>query len=462
MQSIILCGGSGTRLWPLSRKSFPKQFLSLYSDKSLIQETFLRMQKIMSAENIYFVTNQDNYFNVFDQIEEIFPTFKKEQIIIEPASLNTTPAIALALKFLTEKKSVARDEPLIILPADHFIKNTDNFATIVTAAMKNITDNIGTIGITPKTPETGYGYIKKGNKIDSFYQVLEFKEKPNRETAEKYIASGKYVWNSGMYIFNEKTFSEELQKYAPEIYSAYEKSFVGFEQNFKNLPSISIDFAISEKSKKVVVFEGDFGWSDIGSFDALADVAEEDNIIQKENHVLINSKNIFIHSATERLVVASDVEDLIIVENDDCILVQKKGQSDNVKKVVEYLKATNRKELDHNIMGYRPWGKYKVLVDDENHKVKKLIVYPGATLSLQSHKRRSEHWIVVRGTATVINGDHEITLKENESTYIPANNKHRLSNQGTSGLEIIEVQTGDYFEEDDIFRYEDIYNRIKK
>ncbi|MDP1833741.1 MAG: mannose-1-phosphate guanylyltransferase/mannose-6-phosphate isomerase [Candidatus Moranbacteria bacterium] len=461
MYSVILCGGSGTRLWPLSRKSFPKQFLSLYSDKSLIQETFLRMQKIMPAENIFFITNQANRFNVLDQIKEIYPGLENDHIIIEPDSLNTAPAIALALKYLVEKKGVHNDEPVIILPSDHSVGKIDIFVSLVQTAMKEVSDNIGTIGITPTAPETGYGYIRKGEKIGSFRKALEFKEKPDRKTAERYIATGEYVWNGGIYIFNEKTFAEELQKYAPEIYANYSQGYAKFEQDFKSLPSISIDFAISEKSQKVVVFEGDFGWSDIGSFDALSDIMKEKDITQK-NHVLIDSKNIFIHSATDRLVATSDVEDLIIIENDDCILVQKKGKSDNVKKVVDYLKANSYKEVDHKIMGYRPWGKYRVLVDDANHKVKKLIVYPGATLSLQSHNRRSEHWIVVRGIARVINGDQEIDLQENESTYIPATHKHRLSNPGKTDLEIIEVQTGDYFEEDDIVRYDDIYNRIKQ
>lgn len=461
MYSVILCGGSGTRLWPLSRKSFPKQFLNLYSDKSLIQETFLRMRKIMPPENIYFVTNQANYFNVSDQIGEVYPELQKNRIVVEPSSLNTAPAIALALKHMTEKMDVANDAPIIILPSDHYIGKSEIFSQVAAQAMANIADNIGTIGITPTAPETGYGYIRKGEPAGPFHNVLQFKEKPDRETAEKYIATGEYVWNGGIYIFNEKTFAEELQKYAPEIYADYSKSYAEFEQGFKNLPSISIDFAISEKSRKVVVFEGDFGWNDIGSFDSLSDIMEEQGTHQK-NHVLIGSKNIFIHSATDRMVAASDVEDLIIVENDDCILVQKKGRSEDVKKIVDYLKEHGRKEVDHNIMGYRPWGKYKVLVDDKNHKVKKLTVYPGASLSLQSHKRRSEHWVVVRGTARVINGDQEIDLQENESTYIPATHKHRLSNPGKTDLEIIEVQTGDYFEEDDIIRYDDVYNRLEK
>jgi len=458
MYSIILCGGSGTRLWPLSRKSFPKQFLKLYSDKSLIQETFLRMREIMPAESIYFSTNAANYFNVFDQIEEIYPEFKKEQIITEPTSLNTAPAISLALRYLVDKIGISNEAPVIILPSDHSIGKVDDFVQTVKTAMENISDNIGTLGITPTSPETGYGYIKKGEKIGAYDKVSQFKEKPDLKTAQEYIASGEYVWNSGMYIFNEKTFAGQLQKYAPEIADLYAQGYDELEKNFKSLPSISVDFAISEKSDKVVVFEGDFGWSDIGSFDALAEIVEEKKAGQK-NHILLDSKNIFAYSETGKLIAVSDVDDLIIVENDDCILVQKKGKSEDVKKIVDYLKENNRKEIDHNIMGYRPWGKYRVFVDDENHKVKKIIVHPGSTLSLQSHKRRSEHWVVVKGTAKVINGDQELILQENESTYIPAGHKHRLSNPGKNDLEIIEVQTGDYFGEDDIVRYDDTYGR---
>ncbi|EKE16548.1 MAG: hypothetical protein ACD_11C00004G0046 [uncultured bacterium] len=460
MYSIILCGGSGTRLWPLSRKNFPKQFLKLYSDKSLLQETFLRMQKVMNGSNIYLITNYEGYFNVYNQIKEIYPEFRKEQIITEPISLNTAPAIALALKYLTEKEGVKNDAPIIILPSDHSIKKTDEFVSLVKMALENAADNIGTIGIVPTAPETGYGYIKKGKKGEMYFDAVEFKEKPNKEMAEKYLQSGEYVWNSGMYIFNEKTFSEELKKYAPQLHNSYSKNYAEFEQDFKNLSAISVDVAISEKSDRVIVFEGDFGWSDIGSFDALSELMKDKSIDQK-HHICIDSENVFIHSATNKLVATVGVDDLIVIENNDCILVQRKGKSEEVKKVTNYLKENKYKEIESNVIGYRPWGKYEVLVDDENHKVKKITVYPGAYLSLQSHKRRSEHWVVVKGTAVVINGEEELTLQENESTYIPVNHKHRLSNPGKTELEIVEVQTGDYFGEDDIIRYDDVYNRNK-
>jgi len=458
MYSIILCGGSGTRLWPLSRKNFPKQFLKLYSDKSLLQETFLRMQQIMPVENIYLVTNNDGYFNVLNQLKEICPQIKNNQIIIESISLNTAPAIALAFKYLKEKEGINSDVPIIILPADHYIGQNEKYAKLAQKALEKVGDNIGTIGITPTAPETGYGYIKKGQKEEDYFKVDEFKEKPSRETALEYLQTGKYVWNSGMYIFNERTFSQELEKYAPEIYQIYSAKYENFLRDFEKLSAVSIDVAISEKSQKVIVFEGEFGWSDIGSFDALADVINEKGIAQ-QYHVIIDSENIFAHSSSGKLITAVGVRNLIIIENNDAILVQEKGKSEDVKKVVNYLKEHNYAEVEHNVIGYRPWGKYEVLVNDKNHKVKKISVYPGESLSLQSHEHRSEHWVVVKGVALVINGQDELTLRENESTYIPAKSKHRLANPGENELEIIEVQTGDYLEEDDIIRYDDIYGR---
>lgn len=459
MYSLILCGGSGTRLWPLSRKNFPKQFLKLYSEHSLLQETFLRMQKVMPKENIFLVTNEENFFNVYNQIRDIYPGFEKSQIITEPASLNTAPAIALGVKYLLEKKKIKKTEPIIILPADHFIGNPKAFVRIVKKAMEKVANNIGTIGITPLAPETGFGYIKKGKKEEEFFRVDSFKEKPDKQTAEQYLASGQFVWNSGMYLFNAKTFGDELKKYAPKLFAQFEKKFEEFVGNFAKLDSEAIDTAISEKSQKVIVFEGEFGWSDIGSFDALADVLGEKGTTQ-DRHILLDSKNVFVHSSTNRLITTLGVEDLVVVENNDCILIHKRGRSDEVKKVVSHLKDNNYKEIEHNIEVQRPWGKYEVLIDEKNHKVKKITVHPGASLSLQSHNRRAEHWVVVKGTAQVVNGENLLVLHENESTYIPAKAKHRLSNPGKTALEIVEVQTGEYLEEDDIVRYEDTYGRI--
>lgn len=460
MYSVILCGGSGTRLWPLSRKNYPKQFLSLIEEQSLLQETYGRMCQVMPKENIFFVTNKENYFNVYNQIREIYKDFNYEQILTEPASLNTAPAMALAIKALGEKFNVKPDEPIIFLPSDHYIENQERYLELVKLAMKNLGDNIGTIGITPQRPHTGYGYIKKGEKKEHFFQVAEFKEKPDKATAQRYIDSGEFVWNAGMYLFNTRTFMKELETHCPEIYGPASQNLDIFLEKFSTLPSISIDYALSEKSDKVITFEGDFGWNDIGSFDSMAEIVERKKD-PNPKHISIDSKNNYIHTENNRLVVTLGVEDLIVVESSDSILVHRKGRGEDVKKVVEYLKENKIKELEHNVVGHRPWGKYEVLIDQPNHKVKKITVYPGAKLSLQSHKFRAEHWVVIKGKALVINGEKETTIQENESTYIPVETKHRLSNPGESNLEIIEVQTGSYLEEDDITRYEDVYDRLE-
>jgi len=459
MYSIILCGGSGTRLWPLSRKNYPKQFLNLYSNKSLLQETYLRLKDIMPKENIFFVTNKDNFFNVFNQIREVEKGFSKDNIIIEPKSLNTAPAISLAIKYLKDNIGVPEDKPILVLPSDHYIKDKEAFLDILKNTAEKIKEKIGIIGITPKKAETGYGYIKRANEGDGYFEVEAFKEKPDKETAEKYLASGEYLWNSGMYLFNARTFEKELREHSPEIAKYFEKSFEEFLEEFENMPSLSIDCAISERSNNMIVFEGDFGWSDIGSFDSLADAlsgAEND-----KKYLSVNSNNIFSHSTSGYLIAASGVDDLIIIENNDSILVQKKGESEDVKKITEILKENNYDEIEHNIIVHRPWGKYQVLVDMPTYKVKKITVYPGAKLSLQSHKHRAEHWVVVSGVASVVNGDEEFELEENQSTYIPAGNKHRLSNLNSEDLQIVEVQTGSYTGEDDIQRYDDVYNRIE-
>ena len=459
MYSIILCGGSGTRLWPLSRKNFPKQFLKLYSDKSLLQETFLRMQEVVPKENIYFVTNDENYFNVFNQIKEVYSEFKSSQVLKEPESRNTMPAIALAAKYLKDEIKIDENAPIIMVPSDHYIGDKETYIKIAKMALSKIKDNLGTIGIRPTMAHTGLGYIKKGEKTSDYYKVAGFKEKPDAKTAQEFFESGEYLWNSGMYLFNIKTISEEMKNHAPEFYSLFEKKFDTFIKDFQILPSIAIDYAISEKSDRMIMFEGDFDWSDIGSFDVLAEILKK----KKDNnpkHVSIDCKNVFTYSANDGLIVTSGMEDVIVIENNDSILVQKMGESnDGVKKVVEYLKEKNYPELSDNIIGYRPWGKYEVLVDEKNHKVKKLTLYPGGSLSLQLHNRRAEHWVVVRGIAEVTNGEKNLVLHENESTFIPCKNKHKVLNPGDKNLEIIEVQTGDYFEEDDIVRFDDIYGR---
>jgi len=452
MYSVILCGGSGTRLWPLSRKNYPKQFLNLYSDKSILQETFIRNSEIVSKEKIFFVSNEKNFYNVFNQIKDIYPNFPKEQIITEPASKNTAPAIALAMKYLVDKKGVGKNEQIMFLPADHYIGKKAEYKKIVKKAFFNNDNNIGTIGIIPEKPETGYGYIKKGLKKNNHFQVKNFKEKPNIQDAKRYVKSGDYVWNAGMYIFNYNIFRDEIKKYAPEISKYFEKDYDKFLKCFLKLPSISVDYAISEKSDKVIVFEGDFSWSDIGSFDSLAELLskkKDKNI----NHIKMNCENVFIHSSTEKLIATMDVENLIVVENNDSILIQRAGKSEKTKDLVDFLVKKKYKQINHNVIVHRPWGKYEVLIDGTRHKVRKLTIYPKAYLNFHMHRKRAEHWIVIKGMADVKRGSKKVILKNNESIFIPQFAKHQLGNSGKVNLEIIEVQTGEYLEDDDIITY---------
>jgi mannose-1-phosphate guanylyltransferase / mannose-6-phosphate isomerase len=457
MYSIILCGGSGTRLWPLSRKNFPKQFLNLYSDRSLLQETYLRMRKIMPAEKIFFITNNDNFYYVYNQIKDVEKCVNKEQIIKEPMGRNTAPAIALATKFIIEKFNANPDEPIVFLPSDHYIGDEKSYLTLLAEAANNTGNNIGTIGIKPALPETGFGYIKKGEKVDGYFKALEFKEKPDKKTAEKYLSSGEYVWNSGMYIFTARALVGELKNHAPEIYSLAALPYEDLLEQFEKMPDISIDFAISEKSNKVIIFEGDFGWSDIGSFDSLSVILKG----KKNKHLAIDSKNVFVHTTNNRFVATLGVDDINVIESSDSILIQKKGRNEEVKEIVKYLKENNCKEIEDSLIGYRPWGTYEILINTPTYKVKKIMVYPGSKLSLQSHYHRAEHWVVVKGLAKVINGEKELFLRENESTFIASLSTHRLENPGKINLELIEVQTGNYMEEDDIVRYDDIYERVK-
>ena len=417
------------------------------------------MKEVVPENNIYFVTNEENYFNVFNQIKEIYPDFSEKQIIKEPESRNTMPAIALATSYFKDKIGIDENAPIIMVPSDHYIGKKEAYTKTAKNALAKIGNNLGTIGIVPTMAHTGLGYIKKGEQAGDYYKVAAFKEKPDAKTAQEFFDSGNYLWNAGMYIFSVKTMAEEIQKYAPEIYVWFEKGYADFIENFSKLPAVAIDVAISEKSDRMVTFAGDFDWSDVGSFDVLAEILKEKKDVNPK-HISIDCKNVFVHSANNGLIVTSGMEDVIVVENNDSILVQKMRESnDGVKKVVEYLKEKNYPELSDNVIGYRPWGKYEVLVDDDNHKVKKITVYPGGKLSLQSHNRRAEHWVVVKGTAEVVHGEDLLTLKENESTYIPVKTKHRLANPGKTNLEIIEVQTGDYLKEDDIVRFDDIYER---
>jgi mannose-1-phosphate guanylyltransferase/mannose-6-phosphate isomerase len=413
----------------------------------------------MPAENIFFITNSGHFFNVLNQIKDIYPKIREKNIIIEPESKSTLPAIAYAVSYLTNGGYVRASDPILFAPSDHYISDNESFKRLVKKMSAHVGNSIGTIGITPTKPETGYGYIKKGKQKGPFFQVEAFKEKPNRYTALQYISSGGFVWNSGMYLFTAEAFKRELKEYEPNTFKIFNKGHEFLTKNFSRLFAISFDHGISEKSKRIVVFEGSFGWSDVGSFDSMADVADEKKA-NNPRHVSIDSKNVFIHSTRNRLIATIGIEDTSIIENHDSILVYKRGLGEGVKKVLKYLEENNYPEADHNIIVHRPWGKFEVLIDAPFYKVKKILVYPGAKLSMQSHEHRSEHWVVVEGVAGTTKGDDYFVLNKNESTFIPAHTKHRLENPGKLNLEIVEVQTGDYFGEDDIIRYDDIYRRI--
>lgn len=346
MHSVILCGGSGTRLWPLSRKNYPKQFLSLYSDRSLLQETYLRMRRLMPMERIYFMTNQDGYPNVLEQIHEIDRDFEVSQVIIEPKSLNTAPAMACAIKYLHSEKKVSENEPVLFLPSDHYIGNVESYLATVKTAFETVGEHVGTIGIRALSPETGYGYIQKGPSEGEYFQVAQFCEKPEKSVAEGYIRSGEYVWNSGMYLLTVGTFLREVKAYAPEIAERLSGSWSDFIERFETLENISFDYAVSEKSKSVIVYEGDFGWSDIGSFDSLAEISG--GTAPGTRHIDVDSKDTFVHSAGDRLIATIGLEDIAIVETEDAILIYRRGRAEEVKKIVEKLKASGAKEVEYD------------------------------------------------------------------------------------------------------------------
>lgn len=464
MTNIILCGGSGTRLWPLSRTLMPKQFVKLFEGESLFQKTLQRNQKACRSQ--FIVSNIEQYFLAIDQIEEMqssqSPTTNyQSRYLLEPVGRNTAPAIALACLALDP------EEIVLVTPSDHLIKNEKAYLEAVEKA-KNLaaSNNLVTFGITPQYPETGFGYIEaepQESATDYGLGVTSFKEKPDAETAQAYIDAGNYYWNSGMFCFKAGVFLDELEIHSPEIYKASKEAFenkapitddqLRITHDFMMaIPEDSIDYAVMEKSDKVKVIPSDIDWSDLGSFESL------DEEIKSSDHIIsIDSTNNLILSPKQ--VAAIDVDDLIIVDTADALLVSKKGSSQKVKEVVKRLKEENS-DLPHiHLTGYRPWGSYTVLEDSDGYKIKRIEVKPGGRLSLQRHKHRNEHWVVVKGTATVTVNEDVFTLKQNESTYIKAGDIHRLENDTNEPLLIIEAQVGSYTGEDDIERLEDDYKR---
>jgi mannose-1-phosphate guanylyltransferase len=476
MTNIIICGGNGTRLWPISRTLMPKQFVKLFSDRSLFQLTVQRNSKICNSQ--FIVSNTEQYFLALNQLEELKKINNK--YLLEPIGRNTAPAIALACM------SLDKDEIVLVTPSDHLIKNEDEYKKVVEKAqLLAKQNNLVTFGITPSFAETGFGYIESEVLSASYsssedLNVLSFKEKPDINIANKYIEENrllkneklalKYYWNSGMFCFKAGVFLEELKKYSPLIYNtckiALENSICINNSTFKiqnsfmmNIPEDSIDYAVMEKSSKVKVVPSDINWSDVGSFDALYEELPKDgnnNTINK-NHIPIDSKNNLVYGS-DRIIATVDIEDTIIVDTGDALLISKKGSSQKVKQIVAEVRKTTQLHNIH-LTGHRPWGTYTILEDSDGYKIKRIEVKSQKRLSLQRHKYRNEHWVVVSGIARITLNDKVSILNQNESTYIKAGDVHRLENNTDELLIIIETQVGSYTGEDDIERLEDDYAR---
>lgn len=460
---VILSGGSGTRLWPLSRESYPKQFLPLTGDTTMLQATWQRVAAIAGRAPL-IVANEDHRFVAAEQLQQVGA--KPQAILLEPIGRNTAPAIAAAALEATQGGD---DALLLVLPSDHVITEQKQFQNVVLAAAEAArAGKLVTFGIIPTAPETGYGYIKAGTGSGT-RPVERFVEKPDLATAQSYLASGEYFWNSGMFLFKASRYLEELGKHNPAILEATREAWLAAKrdtdfvrldkQTFALVPSDSIDYAVMEKTGDAAVVPLDAGWSDVGSWTALRDVSEQDadGNAHRGDVIAIDCRNTFAYG--DRLIAMVGLEDVIVVETNDAVLVGKSNRMQEVKDVVAQLKADGRSEATWHRKVYRPWGAYDSIDHGERFQVKRITVKPGGTLSLQMHHHRAEHWIVVSGTAEVTRGDEVLLLTENQSTYIPLGVTHRLRNPGKLPLELIEVQSGSYLGEDDIVRFEDTYGR---
>jgi len=468
MKGVILSGGSGTRLFPLSRENFPKQFIKIFSDRSLFQETVFRLLKFLKEEDILISSKKSYRFLLEDQLREAGVNPQSVKFVLEPTGRNTAPAIALAVRKLIEE-GVPEEEVVFVTPSDHFVKPEEALAKVMPKALALAQRGfVVTFGIEPTSPETGYGYIRRGDPIgEEGFKVEKFVEKPSLEKAAEYVSSGEYYWNSGMFAFTVKTFLEELQKHAPEIYSTiFEGTFEEAVKNFEKCPDISIDYAVMEKTDRAAVVPCRFVWSDMGSWDAVyeAKIKDPKGTVVEGKVLPVDLKGCMILNSDfdeERLIVGVGLEDVTVIGTKDVTLLIKRGEGQRVKEVVKALKKDPRlkRYAETHPLVYRPWGSFVELGRGERYKIKRITVKPGGKLSKQMHYHRSEHWIVVKGTAKVTIGDEEVYLHENESIFVPKTTPHRLENPGKVPLEVIEVQVGEYLEEDDIVRFEDLYGR---
>lgn len=462
--AVILAGGSGSRLWPLSRQNLPKQFLLLDGDASLLQTTIDRLSPLIDAKQVLIVTQEAHAKG------EAYHALLPYQTLFEPVARNTAPAIALAAAYLMVDGS---DPIMVVLPADHVIKDEAGFRAHLKVAIQAAeSGKLVTFGIQPTRPDTGFGYVKAHQSaIPDICAVERFTEKPDSITAERFLKDGGYYWNSGMFVWRASVILAEIQQHLPAVYKVIQDIIAesrkkgtfqqAVEKHFQAMPSISIDYGVLERSSRVSLVPCDIGWNDVGSWQAVHEIAAKDangNSLQG-NIIALDCKNSLIR-AEKRLVAAIGVEDLCVIETADAVLISRSDQTQRVREVVDVLHQRGSTEHVYHARVNRPWGSYTVLEEDQDgFKIKRIEVAPGARLSLQSHKQRSEHWVVVSGTATVTNGDEVFTVNKNQSTYIPIGSKHRLENRGTEPLHIVEIQVGEYLGEDDIQRFEDNYGR---
>jgi len=469
---VILSGGAGTRLWPVSRRAHPKPFMKLADGESLAEKTFRRAMSVAGTSPILTVTSRDYYFYTRDLYNQMVGEEHEHPFLLEPVGRNTAPAIALAAMYLEHKSGA--DANLLILPADHLVRDEGKFREAVDeAAVLADRGYLVAFGVNPTHAETGYGYIRKGKPIENSggFEIAAFVEKPDLKTAKDYFESAQYDWNSGMFCFQAGVFLTALKTLAPEVYEVARACWEGFDLQrqpleipmglFSRSPKISVDYAVMEKAENRAVVAGAFGWSDIGTWKAVSELHDSDESGNRVmgKAVMIDSRNCFVQGE-KRLVAAVGVENLVIVDTGDAVLVSDRDRAQDVKQVVDHLTDLEHDAAEYHQTVHRPWGSYSILEDADDCKVKRLVVKPGQVLSLQSHKKRAEHWTVVRGVAKVRLGDKEFLLGVNESTHIPAETLHRLENPGTEDVHLIEVQIGAYFGEDDIVRYEDIYGRV--
>nr|WP_295376826.1 mannose-1-phosphate guanylyltransferase/mannose-6-phosphate isomerase [Pseudoxanthomonas sp.] len=463
LQPVLLSGGSGTRLWPLSREAYPKQFLPLASDHTMVQDTWLRIAPLAGARPIV-VANEEHRFLVAEQLRQIGAP--APHILLEPVGRNTAPAIAAAA---LQAMSTGDDPVLLVLPSDHVVHDAEGFRQAVRAALPAAEAGaLVTFGIVPDAPETGFGYIQ-ADAGEGLRKVSRFVEKPDAATAQAYLDAGGYYWNSGMFLFRASRYLEELERFRPDIVAAVRAAFAGANSDgdfvrldkdaFAASPSDSIDYAVMEKTGDAMVLPVDIGWNDVGSWSALWEVGERDaeGNAHHGDVIAVDTRNSYAYA--QRLVALVGLDDVVVVETDDAVLVARKDRVQEVKQVVAQLKDGQRSQAVLHREVHRPWGSYDSVDMGTRHQVKRIKVKPGAKLSLQSHAHRAEHWIVVKGVARVTRDNDVFELYENQSTYIPIGARHRLENPGKEALELIEVQSGDYLGEDDIVRYSDIYGR---